>query len=78
MKNKDRRAAYRRWIRANMASKGINARELSVMAGLSHAYVRGIISGAYTFKKGREKVEKALGMKIWSDPEIGVDREAGQ
>ena len=53
-----------------MVSCDLTAKDLAVRAGLSHSYVRGLISGTYTHKKGRAKLEAALGVKIWSDLEI--------
>lgn len=55
-----------------MASFDLTAKDLADRTGLSHSYVRGLISGTYASKKGRKKVETALGMKIWSDMEPGI------
>jgi transcriptional regulator with XRE-family HTH domain len=69
MKTTDYRTAHRKKIRTIMANLDLTAKDLADRAGLSHSYVRGLISGTYSNKKGRERVEVALGYKVWSDQE---------
>jgi len=66
------RTACRKRIRTILASLDLTAKDLADRTGLSHSYVRGLISGTYSNKKGREKLEKALGWKVWSDMEPDV------
>lgn len=61
-----------------MAAKGISIRDLAAKTGLSYGYVSNLISGSKDSYIGKQKIEDALGMKIWSDSEIWTDQGAGE
>jgi hypothetical protein len=58
-----------------MANRDITARDLSEQTGLNYSYVRALICGALVSKKGRLKIERALGLPIWSDLEALTKKE---
>jgi len=60
-----------------MANRDLSARDLAKMTGYSHAYIRGVISGAFGSKAVRNKIETALGVLFWSDiEEESTNRES--
>lgn len=61
-----------------MASLDLTAKDLADRSGLSHTYVRGLISGTYSNKKGREKLEAAIGFPVWSDLENDLEQGTRQ
>jgi transcriptional regulator with XRE-family HTH domain len=64
-------------VRLVMAAKGISIRDLATKTGLSYGYVSNLISGSKDSYKGKQRIESVLGVKIWSDSEIGSDQDCG-
>lgn len=75
------RTAARKWIRTLMAHHDLSAHDLAKVTGYSHAYIRGVISGAFGGRKVRQKIETALGLKpgsIWTDLETEPKNSANK
>ncbi len=62
-------------LRVVLAAKGITMRDLAEETGYSHGHIRNVCCGSITSQKTQQKIEEALGMKIWSDPEIKAAAE---
>lgn len=74
------RKIRRKHIRTLMAHYDVNAHDLAIITGYTHAYVRGVISGAFTSSVARRKIEVALGVppgSIWPDSENAAQDAGG-
>lgn len=57
-------------IRMALISRGLTQRDLADAIGHSFTYTRMVVCGLKRCRPVREKIEQALGLAVWSDPEV--------
>jgi hypothetical protein len=68
--------AIKKRIRQALLDAGLNGRTLAVRTGYTYGTVRNILCGTNKSATERQKVEDALGVAIWSDPEKYAGRHS--